>query len=87
MHQKFPRQPIIVSEIASISRNKADVYGFTAHLANWMDNTPWIFEYGFFGCMRQVADNFVSPAAQLMEPSGAFTDLMLRLMHDQPIKA
>ena len=86
MHQKHPHQPIIVSEIASIHRNYADVLGFTVQLANWMDTTPWIFEYGFFGCMRQVADSFVSPAAQLMKPDGTFTDLMRKLMNEQPMK-
>ncbi|KZF20099.1 glycoside hydrolase family 128 protein [Xylona heveae TC161] len=86
MHHKHPHQPIIVSEIASISRNKNEVYHFTAQLANWMDKTPWVFEYGFFGCMEHVADNFVSPQAQLMNPNGSFTELMLKLMNDEPIK-
>jgi hypothetical protein len=36
--------------------------------------------------MRKPADNFVSPAAQLMNPDGSFTDLMFKLMYDQPIK-
>ena len=86
MHAKYPNQPIIVSEIASIARDHPSVLGFTAQLANWMDNTDWIFEYGFFGCMRQLADDFVSPEAQLMKPDGNFTDLMFKLMWDQPIK-
>lgn len=87
MHQKHPHQPVIVSEIASTARNKNEVLGFTAQVTNWMDETPWIFEYGFFGCMRTLADNFVSPEARLMNPDGTFTDLMFRLMHDRPIKA
>ena len=87
MHKKFPHQPIIVSEIASTSRNYNDVLGFTAQLANWMDEQSYVFEYGFFGCMEHVADNFVSPAAQLMNPDGSFKDLMYKLMTDQPIKA
>ncbi len=87
MHAKFPHQPVIVSEIASISRNYADVLGFTAQLCNWMDETDWVFEYGWFGCMEKLADNFVSPAAQLMNPDGSFKDLMFKLMYDQPIKA
>lgn len=86
MHKKFPKQPIMVSEIASISRNYNDVVQFTAKLANWMDQTSWIFEYAFFGCMRKVADNFVSPEAQLMKPDGNFTPLMDKLMHEQPMK-
>jgi len=87
MHKKFPQHPIIVSEIASISRNYNDVLGFTAQLANWMDEQSFVFEYGFFGCMENLADNFVSPAAQLMNPDGSFKDLMFKLMYDQPIKA
>lgn len=86
MHEKYPGLPIIVSEIASISRDKDEVRGFTADLANWMDEMPWIFEYAFFGCMRKVADDFVSPAAQLMNEDGSFTDLMYKLMYDQPIR-
>jgi len=37
--------------------------------------------------MRKLADNFVSPAAQLMNPDGSFTDLFYKLMYDQPIKS
>ncbi|MCJ1290006.1 hypothetical protein MMC34_001541 [Xylographa carneopallida] len=85
MHSKYPNQPIIVSEIASTARDAPSVLGFTAQLANWMDNTDWIFEYGFFGCMRKLADGFVSPGAQLMRPDGSFTDLMQKLMWDQLI--
>ncbi|SLM34618.1 Uncharacterised protein family, glycosyl hydrolase catalytic domain [Lasallia pustulata] len=85
MHAKFPHQPVMVSEIASISRDYKQVLEFTVEVANWMDKTGWIFEYGFFGCMRQVADAFVSPAAQLMKPDGEFTDLMYKLMSDQPM--
>lgn len=86
MHAKHPNQHIIVSEIASTARDLPSVLGFTAQLANWMDSTDWIFEYGFFGCMRQLADSFVSPEAQLMYKDGSFTDLMMKLMYDQPIK-
>lgn len=86
MHNQYPQQPIIVSEIASISPNYYDVLGFTAQLVNWMDETSYVFEYGFFGCMGHVADNFVSPEAQLMNPDGSFKDLMYKLMYDQPIK-
>lgn len=85
MHARY-RKPIIVSEIASVSRNADSVYGFTIQLANFMDETEWVFEYGFFGCMRELADGFVSPAARLMEPDGRFTDLMMKLQWDQPIK-
>lgn len=86
MHKKHPGHPVIVSEIASISRDYNDVLRFTARLANWMDETAWIFEYGFFGCMRHVANDFVSPKAQLMNPDGSFTDLMHKLINEQPIK-
>ena len=85
-HEKYPEHPIIVSEIASIARSHSDVLNFTAQLTNWMDETSWIFEYGFFGCMRKVADDFVSPEAQLMDESGSFTDLMHKLMLEQPIE-
>jgi hypothetical protein len=85
MHKKHPQHPIIVSEIASIARDYNDVLGFTVQLANWMDQTDYVFEYGFFGCMETLADNFVSPAAQLMNPDGSFKDLMYKLMFDQPM--
>lgn len=85
MHRKHP-YPVIVTEIASIARDDDNVRGFTAQLVNWMDDTNWIFEYAFFGCMREVADSFVSPNAQLMRSDGSFTDLMYKLMWDQPIR-
>lgn len=87
MHKKHPKLHVMVTEIASISRSHSDVLHFTARVANWMDETPWIFEYAFFGCMRDLADGFVSPEAQLMKPDGHFTSLMEKLMHEVPIKA
>ncbi|KAL3420597.1 hypothetical protein PVAG01_07042 [Phlyctema vagabunda] len=85
MHNKYPLLPVIVSEIASISRDMGEVHAFTKILANWMDGTAWIFEYAFFGCMPKPADDFVSPQAQLMNPDGSFTDLMHKLIFEQPI--
>lgn len=85
IHAKHPKHPLIISELASISRNYADVVAFTVDVANWADQTSWVFEYGFFGCMRHLADNFVSPQAQLMKPDGSFTPLMEKLMHEQPM--
>lgn len=85
MHAKFPKQAIVVSEIASTARDYEDVLAFTVEVANWMDGTSWVFEYGFFGCMRQMADGFVSPQARLMKADGSFTDLMVQLMYDEPM--
>lgn len=87
MHGKWSQLPVIVTEIASISRDKGEVTKFTAQLVNWMDKTDWVFEYAFFGCMRECADGFVSPQAQLMNKDGSFTGLMEKLMTEQPIKA
>jgi hypothetical protein len=56
-HNKYPEYPVVVSEIASISRNKNEVFDFTAQVANFMDQCPWVFEYSFFGCMRKLADD------------------------------
>lgn len=85
MHKLYPKHPIIVSEIASTAREKPSVVGFTVQVANFMDSTDYVFEYGFFGCMEHLADNFVSPAAQLMNPNGSFTDVMHKLMSEQPM--
>lgn len=85
MHQKYPEYPVVVSEIASISREKKEVFAFTAQVANWMDECPYVFEYSFFGCMAKCADDFVSPEAQLMHADGKFTPLMHKLMNEQPI--
>lgn len=86
MHGKWPQLPVIVSEIASISRKREEVYAFTARVANWMDEQEWVYEYAFFGCMRECADAFVSPEAQLMDKEGGFTELMRKLMVEQPIR-
>lgn len=51
-----------------------------------MDETPRIFEYAFFGCMPEVADDFACAQAQLMDNEGAFTDLMHKLAHRQPME-
>lgn len=76
---------MVVSEIASISRSKEEVFAFTAQVANWMDQSPYVLEYAFFGCMAKVADDFVSPEAQLMNPDGTFKPLMEKLMNEQPM--
>ena len=60
---------------------------FTAQLANWMDDTPWVSHYYFFGWMLHPADNFVSPAAQLMNSDTSNRDLMMKLIWDKPIVA
>jgi hypothetical protein len=85
-HNKYPEIPVAVSEIASISRNRQEVFAFTAQVANWMDQCPWVFEYSFFGCMRECADSFVSPEAQLMNPDGTLKYLMNKIMNEQPIR-
>jgi hypothetical protein len=35
--------------------------------------------------MRELADDFVSPQAQLMNPDGTLKDLMQKLMKEQPM--
>jgi hypothetical protein len=75
----------VVSEIASISRDKKEVFEFTAQVTNWMDECPWVYEYAFFGCMAKVADDFVSPEAQLMNSDGTLRYLMQKLMKEQPM--
>lgn len=85
MHEQYLKQLIVVSEWASISRNYNDVLHCTVQLANWMDETGWIAEYGRFGCMKQPANGYVSPAAQLMNHDGSFTDLMWKYMSDKPM--
>jgi len=84
-HQKYPEYHVVVSEIASTSRDKKEAFAFTAQVANWMDQCPWIFEYAFFGCMAKVADDFVSPEAQLMNSDGTLRLLMVKLMNEQPM--
>lgn len=85
MHRRHPHQSIIVSEWASISKNYEDVLGMTIQLANFMDDQNWIFEHALFGCMRKLADDFVSPAAQLMNPDGSFKDLFWKYQSDVPM--
>lgn len=79
MHDTY-KLPVVVSEIASISRDTAEVEAFTEDLGEWMDGEDWVIEYGWFGCMAHVADDFVSEKAQLMDKDGNFTGLMLKLM-------
>ncbi|KXJ91769.1 hypothetical protein Micbo1qcDRAFT_161790 [Microdochium bolleyi] len=67
--------PIVVSEIASTSRNSNDVVKFTKTMAEWMDQQDYVKMYGFFGVSRQPTDSFVSPAAQLLDSSGSWTSL------------
>ncbi|KAI0107954.1 glycoside hydrolase family 128 protein [Hypoxylon sp. NC0597] len=67
--------PIIVGEIASTSRDKTQVETFTKQVSKWLDGQDWVAEYGFFGVSTKVVDGFVSPAAQMLDAKGAWTDL------------
>lgn len=67
--------PIVVSEIGSTSRDATSVDTFTKGISSWLDSTDYINSYGFFGATTTPVDNFVSPAAQLIDTSGAWTTL------------
>ncbi|KAK8044049.1 hypothetical protein PG993_004073 [Apiospora rasikravindrae] len=86
MHNKWNKIPVMVTEIACIDRNYQNVLKFTAKVCNWMDQTSWVAEYGLFDFQRTVADDFVSPAAQLMDANGNFTELGKKYCHEQPMK-
>jgi hypothetical protein len=75
LHAKFPQRPLVVSEIACTSRDGANVDKFTHDIVAWMNGQDWIKEFGLFAAMRELADNFVSPAAQLMDKQGNWTKL------------
>ncbi|KAI0863948.1 glycoside hydrolase family 128 protein [Xylaria cubensis] len=86
MHNKWPKLKVMVTEIACIDRNYQSVLGFTVKICNWMDTKDYISEYGLFDFQRKVADGFVSPAAQLMDANGNFTELGKMYVHQQPMK-
>ncbi|KAK6819369.1 glycoside hydrolase family 128 protein [Apiospora arundinis] len=69
--------PVIISEVACTSRDPAAVDRFTRGLVRWLEGPGqgWVIEYGLFGVMREVADGFVSPAAQLLDREGEWTGL------------
>ncbi|KAI0514883.1 glycoside hydrolase family 128 protein [Xylaria bambusicola] len=86
MHGKWPSLKVMVTEIACIDRNYQNVLQFTVKMCNWMDSKDWVFEYGLFDFQRKVADGFVSPAAQLMDAQGNFTELGKMYVYQQPMK-
>lgn len=67
--------PIFGGELASTSRDKAQVEKFTKEVSKWLDDQVWVVEYGFFGVSTKLADGFVSPAAQMLDANGAWTSL------------
>ncbi|KAI1445415.1 glycoside hydrolase family 128 protein [Annulohypoxylon stygium] len=73
-HNQY-KLPIIVGEIASTNRDGNQVLKFTKQVSSWLDGQSWIAEYGFFGVSTKVVDNFVSPAAQMLNANGAWTAL------------
>lgn len=77
----------MVTEIACIDRNAQAVVAFTVQICNWMDKQDFVFEYGLFDFQRKAADNFVSPAAQLMDANGNFTQLGKMYVNQQPMAA
>lgn len=74
-HEKWPQIPVNISEVACISRDPKEVEVFSKEFAEWADKTEWVSEYGFFGMMKECADDFVSPAAQLMDGKGELNGL------------
>ncbi|KAI0154443.1 glycoside hydrolase family 128 protein [Xylariaceae sp. FL1272] len=86
MHNKWPKRKIMVTEIACIDRNQQAVLNFTVTICNWMDKQDYIAEYGLFDFQRKLADDFVSPAAQLMDANGNFTDLGKMYVNQQPMQ-
>ncbi|KAH8680526.1 glycosyl hydrolase catalytic core-domain-containing protein [Xylariales sp. PMI_506] len=70
-----PAPRLVVSEIASTSRDAVAVERFSRAAAAWMDQQAWIREFAFFGAMREVADGFVSPDAQMLDGQGRWTKL------------
>lgn len=73
-HKAHPL-PVIVSEIASTSRDPASVDAFSKKISQWLDTTDYVNSYGFFGATPGPVNEFVSPAAQLIDTSGAWTPL------------
>ncbi|KAI5926253.1 glycosyl hydrolase catalytic core-domain-containing protein [Camillea tinctor] len=67
--------PVFISEISSTSRDPAAAKKFIEDMSNWMDQQDFVFGYGFTGWSRKPADEFSSPAAQLLNESGGLTDL------------
>ncbi|CAJ2507690.1 Uu.00g088760.m01.CDS01 [Anthostomella pinea] len=87
MHNKWPKPKVMVTEIACIDRSYPNIVNFTVQICNWMDKQDWVAEYGLFDFQRKVADGFVSPAAQLMDANGNFTELGKMYVHQQPMTA
>lgn len=67
--------PVVVSEIASTSRDATSVDDFTKGISTWLDGQDFVKSYGFFGATTATVDSFVSPAAQLIDTSGVWTTL------------
>jgi len=85
LHGLQPDSPVIVTEWACTSRDYQKVLTFTVDACNWLDLTDWIYQHALFGATPTPVDDFVSPAAQLMNPDGSFTDLMYKYMYDLPM--
>lgn len=80
-HTKY-NLPVFVNEIASTSRDAGQVQQFSDEMTEWMEKPEqsWIAQYGFFGASLTVANNWVSPEAQLLDSSGSWTSLGKDLM-------
>ncbi|KAI1455484.1 glycoside hydrolase family 128 protein [Annulohypoxylon moriforme] len=73
-HNQY-KLPVIVGEIASINRDGNQVMTFTKQMSNWFDSQSWVAEYGFFGVSTKVTNDYVSPAAQMLDANGNWTPL------------
>lgn len=78
-HSTYNR-PLFVSEVASTSRDAAQVKEFSDSFKTWMDSQDYIAQYGFFGATLQPVNGFVSPEAQLLNSAGQWTALGAELL-------
>lgn len=79
-------QLLFVTCISLISRTYDIVLIFTIGMINRQIRPRGVEEYRFSRCGEQVTDSYTNPEAHMMKFYGHFTDLMLKLIHDQPLE-
>ena len=66
---------VVIVELASTSRDGAVVDRFSKEVGAWLDEQSWVLAYGLFGVERSPVNDFISPAAQLLDAEGRWTEL------------
>jgi hypothetical protein len=76
LHSKYPSLPIWLTEFGFPQASTADAVSSLNQTIDFMDNTPWIHRYAYFGAFRQGEGNsYIGQNGALLDEAGGITEV------------